>query len=135
MAKKKKKKKKYRLKIGRVILLLVILIILALGTRLFLDGKAMYDQARNAKYELGEIIDAVKAEDYDKAQERTEVVHGIIKSLREKLEGPIWSHCDLIPKYGPDFVTGCRLLDIADEMMDKYLTEGFELLKLLYGGI
>ena len=84
MAKKKKKKKKYRLKIGRVILLLVILIILALGTRLFLDGKSMYDQARNAKYELGEIIDAVKAEDYDKAQERTEVVHGIIKSLREK---------------------------------------------------
>ena len=129
MAKKKKKKKKKGVRLGSIILLLVILIVLALGTRLYLDGKTMLEQARSAKNEFGEIFDAIKAENYEEAQERSETLHGILKELRAKLEGPIWSHCDLIPKYGADFITGCRLMDIADEMMDKYMAEAFELLK------
>ena len=127
--KKKKKRKRYKVKVGRIIFLLLFLAVICLGVRLFLDAKGMYEEAKTAKHELEEIMPLIKSENYEAAQEKTEDIHQIIKDIRENLAKTPWKYCDKLPKYGPDFVTGCRLLEIADQMMDKYLDGGFSLLK------
>ncbi len=127
--KKKKKKKKYKVKVGRIIFLLLFIVLIGFLARIAIDAKGMYDNAKVAKHELEEIITDIKSESYDAAQEKAADVHRILKEIRAKVEGPIWEHCDLIPKYGGDYVTGCRLLDIADEVMEKYMDAGFALLE------
>ncbi|MBQ9912564.1 MAG: DUF4012 domain-containing protein [Firmicutes bacterium] len=125
---KKKKKKKYKVKVGRIIFLLLFIVIIGFVARIALDAKGMYDNAKTAKHQLEAMLTDIKAEEYVSAQEKAAEVHDILKQIRAKVEGPIWEHCDKLPKYGGDYVAGCRLLDIADEMLDKYMGEGFALL-------
>ena len=127
--KKEKKKKKYKFKLWRLLLTLLLLAIIAFGIRVGIDAKKMYDDAKFAKSELSGLLSDIKSESYEQAHTKVENVHTVIKNVRTILEGPIWKHCDKLPKYGPDFVSGCKLLKIADEMMDTYVEDGFNLLK------
>ncbi len=125
----KKKKKKYKVKVGRIILLLLFIALIIFGGNLFLEAKEMYDGARTAKHELEEMIPLIKEESYTSAQIKAKTVQGILKDIKARLEGPIWKHLDKLPKYGDDFVSGMKLLNIADRVLDDYLDRGFEILK------
>ncbi len=131
MPRKHRKKKKARvgLTIFLVVLSLILITVGILGFRLYKQAKGMYEDAKTAKQELSGLLDDIKSESFDVAQGKVEHIHEIIKNVRATLEGPIWKYGYKVPKYGPDYVTGCRLLQIADEMMDKYVDVGFDLLR------
>ena len=131
--KKKKKKKKYKVRLKRVIprvmLLLLCILLVAIVLKLFFDAKDIYSDAKSASNELSGLMQAIKSESFNTAQIKVEKVHNIIKEARAKLESPVWKIGNIIPKYGKDFKSGVRLLKLVDEMMDKYVDEGFDILR------
>ena len=125
-----KKKKKIKIRIGLILFLVLFAVIAAIGIKLYIEAKDMYRDAKTAKNEAMEILTAVKEERYEDAQAKADHVQSIIKKFRKILdEDPFWKHLDKVPRYGSDVTYGKRILEIADNLMDEYMADGFELLK------
>ena len=129
MSKKKKKKKKLWVRILLYFLLVCFIAILAIGTKLALDAKDMYEKAKIAKADAEQALSMFEVKEYAKAKKHINNIQTTLKDYINTLSTPLWNLGSYVPKYGHDFDLGRDMLALADKALDENVDDVFDMLE------